>query len=101
MKTSMADTSLDAYRSLPVREYLQPREQAIMDLMADGKPRTQEQMAETLGWTINKVNPRVNSLASDFVRRLSVVGEARTASNRMAKLYQITKPTEPQLALFQ
>lgn len=88
--------SIEAFHSIPVRE-LQRREQEVMDMMKDGVARTQEQMSIRLGWPINRVTGRVNSLVT--LGKLVIVGEAKNASGRMAALYQIPQPV--QIPLFQ
>ena len=97
MRTDMNPLSVEAFHSLPVLGYLQPKEQAVMEMMADGVARTQEQMAIRLGWAINRVTGRVNSLYTKGA--LQIVGEAKNASGRFASLYRIPQPD--QLSLFQ
>ena len=64
MRTQMAETSLDAYRALPVRNYLQKAEIELMDLMRDGKSRTRRQIADELGWRDGPTCGRCNSLVA-------------------------------------
>ena len=75
MRTQVAQTSLEAYRSLPVRNYLQPAESEVMELMSDGKPRTRRQIADDLGWRDGPTCGRCNSLVAS--KRLIEKGEFR------------------------
>jgi hypothetical protein len=95
MRTAVSDTSLSAYRSLPVKAYLQAREQEIVDLLADMERNTgkrftvtRERLAIALGRKESGICGRVNSLATKGV--LVEDGEAKTASGRSAKLLRLT-----------
>lgn len=90
----MAVTSLEAYRSLPVRAYLQAREQEIVDLLADMERNTgkrfavtRERLAIALGRKESAICGRCNSLVTKGV--LIEDGEAKTASGRNAKLLRL------------
>jgi hypothetical protein len=63
MRTQMSETSLDAYRSLPIRS-LCKSESEVMDLMRDGKPRTRRMIADELGWRDGPTCGRCNSLVA-------------------------------------
>ena len=94
MRTAMSETSLSAYRSLPVRAYLQAREQEIVDLLADMERNTgkhfrvtRERLAIALGRKESGICGRVNSLTAKGV--LVEDGEAKTSSGRNAKLLRL------------
>ena len=63
MLTSVAPTSLSAFRSLSVDE-LQDREREVMLLMADGVSRTRREIADALAWRDGPTCGRVNSLVT-------------------------------------
>ncbi len=63
MLTSVAPTSLSAFRSLSVDD-LQAREREIMLLMVDGYPRTRREIADALQWRDGPTCGRVNSLVA-------------------------------------
>lgn len=75
MRTQVSETSLDAYRSLPVRNYLQPAEAEVMELMRDGNARTRRMIADELGWRDGPTCGRCNSLVASG--RLIERGEYR------------------------
>jgi len=94
MLTNVSETSLAAYRSLPVRAYLMPREQEIVDLLAEmelntGKrcSVTRERLAMALGRKESGICGRASSLITKGV--LIEDGEARTVSGRWAKLLRL------------
>jgi DNA-binding MarR family transcriptional regulator len=90
----MADTSLEAYRSLSAEQCLQPKERAVMALFA-GAPcaLTREQIAATLGWKESAVCGRINSLVTKG--ELVEINGGKTASGRSAKLLKLpTKQLE-------
>jgi len=64
MRTQVSELSREAYRSLPVRNYLQPAEAEVMDLMLDGRPRTRRMIADELGWRDGPTCGRCNSLVA-------------------------------------
>lgn len=71
MRTSVAETSLAAFYSLSPAVDLQPKERAIMELfeapMKLGRPHielSRQQLAKILGWPINTICGRVNSLVT-------------------------------------
>ena len=93
----VANTSLDAYHSLPVAGYLQPKEQAVMRLFqCPSIAMTREQMAMRLGWKESAVCGRVNSLVTKHERE--EIDGGKTVSGRPAKLVRL--PREPQRELF-
>jgi hypothetical protein len=90
----MAVTSLEAYRSLPVKAYLQAREQEIVDLLADMELNTgahfrvtREKLAACLGRKEGATCGRVDSLLTKGA--LVEDGEAKTTSGRSAKLLRL------------
>ncbi len=88
MKTAMSDTSLDAYRSLPIRAYLQPKEQAVMALFSNVPcALTREQIAASLGWKESAVCGRVNSLVTKGA--LIEITGGKTLSGRSAMLLKL------------
>ena len=97
MKTQMAGTSLDTYHALPVKDYLSPKEQEVMDLMDLGYRMTREQIAEALGWKESSVCGRVSSLVA--AGRLIEEEGGKTNSGRPAKFVRIP-PVTGQRVLF-
>ena len=97
MKTQMSDFSLDANDSLSARA-LQEKEIAVMAIMADGVARTQEQVADILNVQVHTITGRFNALEK-VLKRLVIIGRAKTRSKRSAGLYQIPQPV--QQGLFQ
>ena len=87
MKTQVAQTSLQTYHAMRVRDYLQPKEQEVMNLMNQGHTLTREQIAQRLGWKESAVCGRVNSLVTKGA--LQEIDGGRTASGRPAKLVRI------------
>jgi len=88
MKTNMAQTSLDTYRSLPVSGYLQPKEAELMALFTNCSIElTREQLAQRLGWKEASVCGRVNSLVASH--RLEEIDGGVTRSGRPAKLVRL------------
>lgn len=88
MRTAMAETSLATYRSLGVKDYLQPKEREVMSLFADtGLALTREQIAQRLGWKESAVCGRINSLVAK--RELEEIDGGKTMSGRPAKLVRL------------
>lgn len=68
MKTQMNSTSLDAYHSLPVAGYLQPKEQKIMsEFTGEHVVLTRKELAERTKMDLSGVCGRVNSLIAKGV----------------------------------
>ena len=63
VKTAVADTSREAFHSIAISD-LQACEQEVMDLMADGIPRTRLEIANALGWRDGPTCGRCNSLVA-------------------------------------
>lgn len=98
MRTNVAVTSLDAYRSFSASE-LSASEMQVMEVMNDGIARTRLEIANELGWRDGPTCGRCNSLVSK--RALLSVGERKNPdSNKYAELLQIP-PKNPQGVLFQ
>lgn len=96
MKTNMAQTSLDTYRSLPVAGYLQPKEAAVMALYTSPDVHlTREQLAQRLGWKESAVCGRCFSLVEK--RQLEEIDGGVTASGRPAKLVRLFRVEQPSL----
>lgn len=93
-----AQTSFDAYHSLPVPT-LQRKEQEVMDvfLASPGLMITREQLADRLGWKEAAVCGRANSLVTKKV--LEEIDGGKTKSGRPAKLLRL--PVADQGVLFQ
>jgi hypothetical protein len=87
MRTNMASTSLDTYRSFGVASYLQPKEQAVMAVFQPGTILTREQIAQRLGWKESAVCGRVNSLVTKGC--LIEAGTAKTSTGHTAKLVKL------------
>ena len=66
MRTAVAETSLEAFHSLPVRDYLQPKELRVMDAFgtSDTVLLTRQDISTKTGMPINAVCGRVNSLVA-------------------------------------
>ena len=95
MRTAVADTSREAFHSLPIPG-LQACEQEVLDLMADGIPRTRLEIADALKWRDGPACGRCNSLVTKGC--LVEDGERMNpASGRSAKLLRL--PVRGQLRL--
>lgn len=65
MRTAVAETSREAFHSLPVADYLQPKERAVMALFTGPEVAlSRQQIAEQARLTINCCCGRVNSLVA-------------------------------------
>ncbi len=87
MRNNMAATSMATFHSLPVKDYLQPKEAEVMNLMIGGHQLTREQIAQRLGWKEASVCGRINSLVTKGC--LEEIDGGRTVSGRPAKLVRI------------
>lgn len=68
MRTAMSSTSLDAFHGLPVADYLQPKERAVMALFTGPEVKlTRQQIAERAPMPLHCVCGRVNSLVTKGV----------------------------------
>lgn len=97
MRTAMAETSLDAYRSFSSGD-LQKKEIEVMAEFrkSPGLTITREQLAVRLGWKEAAVCGRANSLVSKGL--LEEVEGGRTSSGRSAKMLRV--PVKGQGDLF-
>lgn len=65
MRTAVAETSLEAFHSLPVADYLQPKERAVMALFTGPEVAlSRQQIAELARMCLCGVCGRVNSLVT-------------------------------------
>ncbi len=62
MRTAVADTSREAFHSLSPARYLQPKEQAIMNLFGPATKLSRQQISELARMPINTVCGRIDSL---------------------------------------
>jgi len=63
----MQETSLEAYEE--VKPTLGPRQIAVLSVLENAPPLTNTEIAQRLGWSINRVTPRVFELREkDMVR---------------------------------
>lgn len=74
----MAETSLEAFHSLPVQDYLQPREIEIMNLFGATTRLSRQQISELTRRPINTICGRVDSLVTKGA--LVECGERRDAA---------------------
>lgn len=90
-RRGMAETSIEAFHSLPVAAYLQPKEQAVMALFTgQDVAYTREQIAALLRWKEAAVCGRANSLVTKG--QLEEIEGGKTASGRSAKLLRLPRP---------
>lgn len=94
---AVAHTSAQAFDSLGVRNYLQPKEAALMAQFVGAVAYTREQLAIRLGWKESAVCGRCNSLVAKG--ELEEIDGGKTSSGRSAKLLRL--PRGPQKELFQ
>lgn len=93
---TVAHTSLEAYRSLSPARYLQPKEQAVMQLFrSEDTHLTRERIAQLLRWKESAVCGRVNSLVAKGA--LEEIDGGKTASGRSAKLLRLPQPEQRSL----
>lgn len=59
---TVAQTSFFAYRDLAKSNTLSAKRQAVYDAIEANQPVCNQQLAQILGWEINRVTPRVNEL---------------------------------------
>lgn len=93
---TVAETSAEAYRSLSPANYLQPKEQAVMQLFRREETQlTRERISQLLRWKESAVCGRVNSLVAKGA--LEEVDGGKTASGRSAKLVRLPRPEQRSL----
>lgn len=97
MRTAMAETSLEAYRTLSIAN-LQTKEREVMAVFFTnlGLVITRETLAQRLGWKESAVCGRANSLVAKGV--LEEIEGGKTLSGRAAKLLRV--PVAGQQVLF-
>lgn len=78
MRTAVAGTSLEAFRSLQSERKLQPMQQKILDAVADGRAYTRKQLRDITGMELSSVCGRVNSMMESGL--LEARGEVRDPS---------------------
>lgn len=89
-RRGVADTSSEAFHSLPVADYLQPKERAVMALFTGPEVVfTREQIAHRLRWKEAAVCGRANSLVTKG--QLEEIEGGKTASGRSAKLLRLPR----------
>ncbi len=71
MKTAVNDTSLDAYHSLPVAGYLQPKERQVMAAFKGRADTfTRQQLVDVVGMPLHCVCARIHSLLTKRALRV-------------------------------
>ena len=83
---SYRDTSREAYEGLTRLNYKQKR---VFETIQQRQPCTDQQIAEALGWPINRVTPRRGELEKGGV--IVSAGKVRTSSGRNAHSWRLTK----------
>jgi hypothetical protein len=93
----VSETSREAFHSLPVRDYLQPKEQAVMALFTGPEVRlTRHQIAERAPMPLHCVCGRVNALVA--AGRLVEEGDRRDpATGKRQKLLQLPRGAQASL----
>lgn len=91
MRTNVAETSLDAFHSLPVAGYLQPKQAAILALFTSPDVRlSRQQIAERAPMPLHGVCGRVDSLLT--ARLLEEDGYRRDPhTNKRQKLLRLPR----------
>lgn len=97
MRTAVAETSLDAFHSLPVAAYLQPKEQAVMALFTGPEVAlSRQQIAQMAGLSINCCCGRVDSLVT--AGRLQEQGDRiDPLTRKRQKLLRLPRPAQASL----
>lgn len=93
----MATTSLEAFHSLPVADYLQPKERAVMALFTGPEVKlSRQQIAERAPMPLHCVCGRVNSLLA--AGRLMEEGDRRDPSTgKRQKLLRLPRDAQASL----
>ncbi|MCW5323721.1 hypothetical protein D5039_22025 [Verminephrobacter aporrectodeae subsp. tuberculatae] len=80
--SAVAQTSLDAYRSLPIAGYLQPKEKQVMAAFErnPGARYTRLQLSEITGMPLHSICGRVRSLLDK--KQIAVRGDAIDPATR-------------------
>jgi hypothetical protein len=97
MRTAMAETSLEAFHSLPVADYLAPKERAVLALFTGpGVKLSRQQISAMLPMSINGVCGRVDSLLT--AGRLEEQGDRiDPLTRKRQKLLQLPRPVQQSL----
>ena len=78
------DTSIEAYLDL---KYLNKKQQVVHDTIRAIEPCTDQQIADSLGWPINRVTPRRGELEKKDI--IIDAGKVRGPSGRYAHVWRI------------
>lgn len=97
MRTNVAETSLQAYRSLQAHHQLQPQEQKIMDAIKHYGSATREELADRTGLRLSAVCGRVKALVNHgaLIERGTKINPLTGKQNKLVAL------PVGQMALFQ
>lgn len=85
----IAETSRLAYQSI---KELGNKQRQVYDVIKEYEPVTNEQIADLLGWSINRITGRVNELAK--MGYVVQHGYGRTRAGRTAKQWVTDIPLE-------
>lgn len=75
----LAQTSLEAFKS--IQDKLTERQSDVLEAIEEIAPATNNMIAEHLGWTINRITPRVKELRMKNKVELSHRGKDITGNN--------------------
>lgn len=68
MRTAVSETSIEAFHSLPVAAYLQPKEEQVLQVFRGAADTfTRQQLVDAVGMPLNAVCGRANSLLAKKV----------------------------------
>lgn len=82
MKTKMQESSLMAFSFIKV----QPREKAVIATIRKIQPCNDEEISRHLGWPINRVTGRRNSLAKKGL--ITCIGKKKNRYNRKVMIWR-------------
>jgi predicted ArsR family transcriptional regulator len=91
----MRDTSLEAYEKLT---QVNQKQKLVLDAIKFLTPCTDQEIAQRLGWPINRVTPRRGEL--EKMKLIESHGKTKTSSGRSAHTWRPTVRDPQQLALF-
>lgn len=92
----MRGTSLEAYES--IRDDLQPKEMVVFGIIKMNQPCSNQHIAMALGWEINRVTGRTNSLVEKGV--VIAYDKAKNEFGRSVIRWKIKLPPGTQETLF-
>ena len=97
MKTNINETSIEAYQSLSVAGYLQPKEAQVMSVFTDESiALTRRQLAAKTGMELSSVCGRVNSLIAK--NALTVRGRVKDAqTHKTVEVFGLPVPMQSEL----